>query len=100
MENVGNADHVVQILFQKKLAIEAKFLMQMSRTSLDSSNRVVVEGEGHVMQLVIVTSDDKVPGVLTEIEQNGVGGGKAQAVVSPLLSGKREYMKWVQDSLN
>jgi len=25
---------------------------------------------------------------------------KGQAIVSPLLNGKREYMKWVQESLN
>jgi len=51
------------------------------------------------MTLVIVTSDDKVTGVLGELEEGDVMK-KGQAIVSPLLNGKREYMKWVQESLN
>jgi uncharacterized protein involved in tolerance to divalent cations len=51
------------------------------------------------MQLVILTSDDKVTGVLSELEE-GDFMKKGQAIVSPLLNGKREYMKWVQESLS
>jgi hypothetical protein len=86
-------------LFLKKLAIEAKFLMQVQRTSMGAENKLVVEGEKNAMTLVIVTSDDKVTGVLSELEEGDVMK-KGQAIVSPLLNGKREYMKWVQESLN
>ena len=51
------------------------------------------------MTLVIVTSDDKVTGVLGELEEGDVMK-KGQAIVAPLLNRKREYMKWVQESLN
>jgi len=94
-----DADKVVQSLFLKKLAIEAKFLMQVQRTSMGAENKLVVEGEKNNVTLVIVTSDDKVTGVLSELEEGDVMK-KGQAIVSPLLNGKREYMKWVQESLN
>merc|ERR1712021_103364 len=93
------ADKVVQSLFLKKLALEARFLMQVQRTSMGAENKLVVEGEKNGMNLVILTSDDKVTGVLSELEEGDVMK-KGQAIVSPLLSGKREYMKWVQESLN
>merc|ERR1712010_261878 len=93
------ADKVVQSLFLKKLAQEARFLMQVQRTSVGAENKLVVEGEKNGMNLVILTSDDKVTGVLSELEEGDVMK-KGQAIVSPLLSGKREYMKWVQESLN
>merc|ERR1712139_677152 len=93
------ADKVVQSLFLKKLALEARFLMQVQRTSMGAENKLVVEGEKNGMNLVILTSDDKVTGVLSELEEGDVMK-KGQAIVSPLLNGKREYMKWVQESLN
>jgi len=93
------ADKVVQSLFLKKLATEARFLMQVQRTSMGAENKLVVEGEKNGMNLVILTSDDKVTGVLSELEEGDVMK-KGQAIVSPLLNGKREYMKWVQESLN
>merc|ERR1712010_203281 len=93
------ADKVVQSLFLKKLAQEARFLMQVQRTSMGADNKLAVEGEKKGMSLVILTSDDKVTGVLSELEEGDVMK-KGQAIVSPLLSGKREYMKWVQESLN
>ena len=93
------ADKVVQSLFLKKLALEARFLMQVQRTSMGAENKLVVEGEKSTMTLVIVTTDDKVTGVLSELEEGDVMK-KGQAIVSPLLNGKREYMKWVQESLN
>lgn len=51
------------------------------------------------MTLIIVTSDDRVSTVLTELETANVAK-KGEAVVSPLLTGKRDYMKWVQESMN
>lgn len=39
------ADKVVQSLFQKKLVNEAKFLMQVQRTSLGADSKLAVEGE-------------------------------------------------------
>merc|ERR1719263_400987 len=93
------ADKVVQSLFLKKLALEARFLMQVQRTSMGAENKLVVEGEKNGMNLVVLTSDDKVTGVLSELEEGDVMK-KGQAIVSPLLNGKREYMKWVQESLN
>jgi uncharacterized protein involved in tolerance to divalent cations len=99
IDSVEDCDKVVQSLFVKKLAVEAKFLMQVQRTSMGSENKLVVEGEKNNLTLVIVASDDKVTGVLTELEEGDVMK-KGQAIVSPLLKGKREYMKWVQESLN
>jgi len=93
------ADKVVQSLFLKKLALEARFLMQVQRTSMGAENKLVVEGEKTGMTLVVIASDDKVTGVLSELEEGDVMK-KGQAIVSPLLNGKREYMKWVQESLN
>jgi uncharacterized protein involved in tolerance to divalent cations len=58
-----------------------------------------VTGESQGLTLVILTSDDKVTGALSELEEGDVMK-KGQAIVSPLLSGKREYMKWVQESLS
>ena len=66
---------------------------------MGAENKLVVEGEKNGMNLVILTSDDKVTGVLSELEEGDVMK-KGQAIVSPLLNGKREYMKWVQESLN
>jgi len=66
------ADKVVQSLFLKKLAIEARFLMQVQRTSMGAENKLVVEGEKTGMTLVIVTSDDKVTGVLSELEEGDI----------------------------
>lgn len=88
------ADKAVQSLFQKKLANEAKFLMQVQRTSVGADSKVVVEGEKERMSLVIVANDDKVTGVLAELEEADLVK-KGAAIVSPLLQGKREYMKWV-----
>jgi len=86
-------------LFLKKLAIEAKFLMQVQRTAIGGDNKLVVEGEKEHMTLVVVTNDDKVTAVLTELEEGDLAK-KGEVIVSPLLNGKREYMKWVQESLN
>jgi hypothetical protein len=86
-------------LFLKKLAIEAKFLMQVQRTAMGGDNKLVVEGEKEHMTLVVVTNDDKVTAVLTELEEGDLAK-KGEVIVSPLLNGKREYMKWVQESLN
>jgi len=102
--NVGvdtpeDADAVVKKIFEKKLATEAKFLMQVQRTSQGADNKLVVEGEKKSVTLVIVTTDDKVTSVLTELEEGDVAK-KGEVIVSPLLSGKREYTKWVQESLN
>lgn len=73
--------------------------MQVQRTALGADNKLVVEGEKNAMTLVILTSDDKVSGVLTELEEADIAK-KGEAIVSPLLGGKRAYMKWVQESLN
>lgn len=94
-----DADSVVKKIFEKKLATEAKFLMQVQRTSQGADNKLVVEGEKQNVTLVIVTTDDKVTSVLTELEEGDVAK-KGEVIVSPLLSGKREYTKWVQESLN
>lgn len=94
-----DADSVVKKIFEKKLATEAKFLMQVQRTSQGADNKLVVEGEKKNITLVIVTTDDKVTSVLTELEEGDVAK-KGEVIVSPLLSGKREYTKWVQESLN
>jgi len=58
------ADKVVQAVLMKKLASEARFLMQVQRTSVGNENKLVVEGEKESMNLVIITTDDKVTGVL------------------------------------
>jgi len=73
--------------------------MQVQRTSQDSEKKLKVEGEKSGMTLVVVTTDDKVTGVLAELEEGDIMK-KGQAIVSPLLNGKKEYMKWVQESLN
>jgi len=73
--------------------------MQVQRTSQSADKELVVEGEKDRMTLVIVTTDDNVTGVLSELEEGEIMK-KGQAIVSPLLNGKREYMKWVQESLN
>lgn len=86
-------------IFEKQLASEAKFLMQVQRTTQGADNKLVVEGEKKAITLVIVTTDDKVTSVLTELEEGDVAK-KGEVIVSPLLSGKKEYMKWVQESLN
>jgi hypothetical protein len=39
------AEKVVQQLFMKKLATEARFLMQVQKTSMGSESKLVVEGE-------------------------------------------------------
>lgn len=66
---------------------------------MGGDNKLVVEGEKEVMTLVVVTNDDKVTAVLTELEEGDLAK-KGEVIVSPLLNGKREYMKWVQESLN
>merc|ERR1712230_302707 len=55
-----DADKVVQQLFLKKLAVEAKFLMQVQRTAMGADAKLQVEGEKQEMHLVIVANDDKV----------------------------------------
>lgn len=94
-----DADKVVQQLFLKKLAVEAKFLMQVQRTAMGADAKLQVEGEKQEMHLVIVANDDKVSAVLTELEEGDLGK-KGEMIVSPLLTNKRDYMKWVQESLN
>lgn len=89
-------------MFLKKLANEARFLKPIFKQSLGSENKVSVQTEGEGLRgftLVVVTTDDKVTGVLSELEE-GELMSKGQAIVSPLLNGKREYMRWVQESLN
>jgi uncharacterized protein involved in tolerance to divalent cations len=61
--------------------------------------KLAVEGEKQEMHLVIVANDDKVSAVLTELEEGDLGK-KGEMIVSPLLTNKRDYMKWVQESLN
>ena len=73
--------------------------MQVQRTSLNSENKVVVEGEKELFTLTLVTSDDKVTAVLAALEDGDLAK-KGEAIVSPLLTGKKAYMKWVPDSLN
>lgn len=73
--------------------------MQVQRTSLDANNKIVIEGEKDDLTMTIITGDDKVSQVLTEFESSQIQG-KSAAVISPLLTGKREYMKWIQESLN
>jgi len=46
------------------------------------------------MTLVIVTNDDKISAVLTELEEGDIAK-KGEMIVSPVLSNKRDYMKWV-----
>jgi chromosome segregation ATPase len=59
-----DAEKVVSSVLMKQLALEARFLMQVQRTSVAAENKLVVEGEKSNMNLVIVTSDDKVTAVL------------------------------------
>lgn len=58
--------------------------MQVQRTAVGSENKLVVEGEKEKMTLVVVTSDDKVSAVLTELEEAELTK-KGAAIVSPLL---------------
>jgi hypothetical protein len=78
------ADKVVQSLFQKKLVNEAKFLMQVQRTSLGADSKLAVEGEKEAITLVLVANDDKVSSVLTELEEGDLSK-KGSPIVSPLL---------------
>jgi len=66
---------------------------------MGGDSKLVVEGEKEVMHLVIVANDDKVSSVLTELEEGDLGK-KGEMIVSPLLTNKRDYMKWVQESLS
>ena len=66
---------------------------------MGGDNKLVVEGEKEAMKLVIVANDDKVGAVLSELEEGDLAK-KGEMIVSPLLSNKRDYMKWVQESLN
>lgn len=51
---------------------------------MGNENKMVVEGEKELTTLVIVTNDDKVTAVLTELDEADLAK-KGQAIVSPLL---------------
>lgn len=73
--------------------------MQVQRTSLNNENKVVQEGEKELFTLMLVTSDEKVTQVLTALEEGQIQD-RGEAVVSPLLTGRKAYMEWVQNSLS
>lgn len=97
VDSPEEAEHVIQKMFEKKLLNEASFQMQVQRTHLDSNNKIVVEGEGNVMTMVLITTDEKVGPALSEIEAGDVGR-QGDIVVSPMLNGKRDYQKYVSES--
>jgi uncharacterized protein involved in tolerance to divalent cations len=97
VDSPEEAEHVIQKMFEKKLLNEASFQMQVQRTHLDSNNKIVVEGEGNVMNMVLITTDEKVGPALSEIEAGDVGR-QGDIVVSPMLNGKRDYEKYVSES--
>jgi hypothetical protein len=73
--------------------------MQVQRSAVGADNKLVVEGEKEKVTLVISAADDKVVNIISELEEAEITK-KGAIIVSPLLSGKKEYMKWVQESLN
>lgn len=73
--------------------------MQVQRSSLNNENKVVQEGEKELFTLTLVTSDEKVTAVLTALEEGQIQD-RGEAVVSPLLTGRKAYMEWVQNSLS
>lgn len=99
VQHPEEADGTIQSLFAQKLVIEATFSMQVQRTSFNNEQKVVQEGEKELFTLTLVTSDDKVTAVLTALEEGRIQE-RGEAVVSPLLTGRKAYMEWVQNSLN
>merc|ERR1711934_265387 len=95
VQHPEEADGTIQSLFAQKLVIEASFSMQVQRTSLNNENKVVQEGEKELFTLTLVTSDEKV----TAVEEGQIQD-RGEAVVSPLLTGRKAYMEWVQNSLS
>jgi len=99
VQHPEEADGTIQSLFAQKLVIEATFSMQVQRTSLNNENKVTQEGERELFTLTLVTSDEKVTQVLTALEEGQIQD-RGEAVVSPLLTGRKAYMEWVQNSLS
>lgn len=101
-------DDIIERFFADKLVIEATFSQQVRRKRVDDDKKEKAKKDDtdqQLMTLTLVTSDDRVDGVLSALEKLGgeggsgcVGGG--EPLVSPLLTGKKGYMDWVQGSLS
>lgn len=88
----------VKGLFGRGLIIDAQFKTEVSRTSYDNNGLKVIESESEVQRLEIITSDERVPFTLNILD--GQLGNKSDFVVSPLTTGKKSYMKWVEKTIN
>jgi len=99
VQHPEEADATIQSLFAQRLVIEATFSTQVQRTSFNNEQKVVQEGEKGLFTLTLVTSDDKVTAVLTALEEGRIQD-RGEAVVSPLLTGRKAYMEWVSSSLS
>jgi len=90
-------DAFVLALFEKKMAVEATFGAQVQRYYLNEAEKLVSE-ETQPVSLRLVVPDDKVDEALSILEAQNLDVKAADAVVSPLLKGKTDYLKWQQNS--
>lgn len=54
----------------------------------------MVEGQSEQITLTLTVQDEKLSGVFDELEQEKIG---ENVLVSPILEGKRNYVKYVSD---
>ena len=92
-------DAFVLSLFEKKMAVEATFSAQVQRYYLNAADKLVSE-ETQPVSLKLIVTDDKVNEALSILEAQNLDVKAADAIVSPLLKGKTDYLKWQQNSLS
>lgn len=57
----------------------------------------MVEGQSEQITLTLMVQDEKLSGVFDELEQEKIGDN---VLVSPILEGKRNYVKYVSDQVD
>lgn len=57
----------------------------------------MVEGQSEQITLTLTVQDERLAGVFDELEQQKIGDN---ILVSPILEGKRNYVKYVSDQVD
>jgi chromosome segregation ATPase len=94
----GEYDKFVLSLFEHNLAVEGSFEAEMQKYHYGADDKLVV-GEEENISLKLVVNDDKIDEVMQALDAQNLTAHSTDMMISPLLKGKSEYLKWQQTAL-
>merc|ERR1719331_1207267 len=94
----GEYDKFVLSIFEHNLAIEGSFEAEMQKYHYGADDKLVV-GEEENISLKLVVNDDKIDEVMQALDAQNLTAKSTDMMISPLLKGKSEYLKWQQTAL-